>query len=186
MHLVMCYTCWTICVLVSLDWTEPIMILLLHVTCSCICMHTYLTFSISLYIDCVWCFSTCFSLSLLFTLVVSWHLNVSLLRPETLFILGHPLLLTLLPHMFGSVMIKPNRTFQRTFLDETFIWNAKSFCRASPTLTYPLSFTVGVRSHYVMFRSLVNPCLSRSSTPTCMDLTTLYLTLSLTFEVRAM
>ena len=127
------------------------MFLLLHITCSCIFMHTYLTFSIFLYIDCVWCFFACFSLllSLLFTLVASWHLNVSLLHLGTLFIPEHPLLLTLLPHMFDFMMIKPDRTFQRTSLNETFIRNAKSFCRTSLTLTYLLSFTVGVGSHCV-------------------------------------
>ena len=35
------------------------MFLQLHITCSCIFMHTYLTFSIFLYIDCVWCFYVC-------------------------------------------------------------------------------------------------------------------------------
>ena len=135
-------------------------------------MHTYLTFSMYFYIDCVWCVSTCFSLSLslLFTLVVSWHLNVSLLHPRTLFVSRHPLLLTLLPLLFSSVMKKPDKTFRRTFLDETFIRNAKSFCRTSLTLTYPLSFTVGVGSHCMTSRSLVHPYRFRSSTPTCMDL----------------
>ena len=36
--------------MVGLDWAEPMMILLLHVTCSCIFMHTYLTFNIFIYI----------------------------------------------------------------------------------------------------------------------------------------
>jgi len=72
--------------------------------------------------------------------------------------------------MFGSVMIKPDRTFWRTSLDEAFIRNVKSFFQISPTLTYPLSFVVRVRSHYVTSRSLVHPCLFRSSTPTYMDL----------------
>ena len=39
MHLVVCYTCWTVCVLVGLDWAEPMMLFTLHVTCSCIFMH---------------------------------------------------------------------------------------------------------------------------------------------------
>ena len=121
----------------------------------------------------------CFSLSLLFTLIASWHLNVNLLCPETFFVLGHPLLLTLLPHTFGSVMRRPNRTSLRTFLEKAFIWNAKSFCQTSPTLTYPLSFTVGVGSHCVTSRSLVYPCLSRSSTSTCMDLIIRYFSLLL-------
>ena len=159
------------------------MFLLLHITCSCIFMHTYLTFSIFLYIDCDWCFSASLSLSF-FQLVALWHLNENLLHPGTFFDSGHLLLLILLPHMFDSMMIKPDRTFRRTFLDELFIRNTKSFCRTSPTLTYPLSFTVVVGSHYVMSRSLVHPCLYRSSTLTCMDLIIQYLSLSLAFEVR--
>ena len=38
------------CVLVGLDWTELVIFLLLHITCSYIFVHTYLTFSIFLYI----------------------------------------------------------------------------------------------------------------------------------------
>ena len=105
---------------------------------------------------------------------------------ETLFVPGHPLLLILFPHMFGSVMIKPDRTFRRNFLVKAFIRNAKSFCWTSPTLTYPLSFTVRVRNHCVKSRSLIHPCLFKSSTPTCMDLITQYLSLLLAFEVRAL
>ena len=54
--------------LVGLDWAEPMMFLLLHITCSCIFMHTYLTFSIFLYIDYDWCFFACLSLSLLLSI----------------------------------------------------------------------------------------------------------------------
>ena len=95
MDLDVCYICWTVWVLEGLDWVEPMMILLLHATYSCIFMHTYLTFNIFQYIWIVWDFSECFSffpLTLEFTLVRQWHLNVSLLRLEILFILGHRLL----------------------------------------------------------------------------------------------
>ena len=175
------------CVLLGLDWAESMMFLLLHITCSCIFMHTYLRFSIFFYIDCVWCFSACFSLplSLLFTLIASWHLNVNLLRLRTLFVLGHSLLPSLLPHTSSSFMRRTKRTSLRTFLDKTFIWNAKSFCRTSLILIYLLSFIVGVGSYCVTFRSLVHPCLYKSSTPTCMNLIIQYLSLLLTFEVRA-
>ena len=64
-----CLLCWNDCVLVGLDWVEPMMFLLLHITCLCIFMHTYLTFSIFLYIDCDWFFSACVSLS--FSLILS-------------------------------------------------------------------------------------------------------------------
>ena len=125
------------------------------------------------------------SLSLLFTLVATWHLNVNLLRPGTLFVPRQPLLLIPLLLPSDSVMRRPNRTSLRTFLDEAFIRNAKSLCRTSPTLTYPLSSTIGLRSHCVTSRSLVHPCLFKSSTPTCMDLIIQYLSLLLVFEVRA-
>ena len=59
-----CLLCWNDCVLVGLDWAKPMMFLLLHFTCSCIFMHTYLTFSLFLYIDCDWCFAACLFLSL--------------------------------------------------------------------------------------------------------------------------
>ena len=39
----MCYICWTICVLLGLDWVEPMMYLNLHDTCSWIFIHMYLT-----------------------------------------------------------------------------------------------------------------------------------------------
>ena len=65
-------------------------------------------------------------------------------------------------------MRMPERTSRRTFLDEVFIRNAESFWRTSPTLTFPLSFTVRDRSHCVTSWSLVQPCWSRSFTPTCM------------------
>ena len=122
------------------------------------------------------CFGTFLSVSFFFphSLVyvsVSWHQNVSLLCPRTLLVPGHLLLLLIPPSLlFGFVMSKPERTFQRTFLNEAFIRNAKSFCRTSPTLTYPLSFIVGVESHCVTSWSPVHPCWSRSFTSTCMDL----------------
>ena len=119
-------------------------------------------------------------------LVALWNLNVNLLRAGILFVLGQPLLLILLPYMSGSMMIKLDRTFLRTFLDKAFIWNAKSFCQTSLTLTYPLSFIVGVGSHCVTSWSLVHLCLYRSSTLTCMELIIQYLPLLLTFEVHAL
>ena len=80
-------------------------------------------------------------------------------------------------------MMMPIRNSRRTFLDEVFIRNAKSFWRTSPTLTFPLSFIVGNGSHCVTSRSLVLSCLSRSFTPTCMGLIIHYLFSSLAFEV---
>ena len=123
-------------------------------------MHTYSLFNILVIFEKCWDFFDCLSLSLSFRLCYSclWHLNESLLRLGTLFVLGHPLPLILLLHIFGSVMRMPVRPSQRTFLDKAFILNAESFWRTSLTLTYPMSFTVGVGSHCVTFQSHVHSC----------------------------
>ena len=42
------------CLLVGLDWAEPMMNLFLHVTCSCILMHTFLQFYIYIDISVAW------------------------------------------------------------------------------------------------------------------------------------
>ena len=146
------------CVLVGLNWAKPMMFLMLHVTCSCICTFIYLYSDI----DLRWCFFACFSfsLSLFLLLVALWHLNRNLLRPRTLFIPEHLLLLPLLIlHHFpsGSAMIKPIRTFWRTFPNATFIQNAKSFYRIFLILTFPLLSIVGVGSYCVASWSLVLP-----------------------------
>ena len=39
------------CVLLGLDWVEPMMLFMLHIICSCIFMHMYLQFFYILYID---------------------------------------------------------------------------------------------------------------------------------------
>ena len=136
-------------VLVGLDWAEPMMFLNLHVICSCIRTFIFL-YS---YIFCVGTFLIVF-LSLSLHSCVSlllWHLNTNLLR------LGHLLPLTLHHPLFGFVMRTLERTSWRTFVNETFIQNVMSFCQTFLTLTYPLSFTVGVGSHFVTSRSLVPP-----------------------------
>ena len=78
------------CVLVGLDWAEPMMLFILHVTCSCI-SHTYvLSFQYTYYI---WTALGLFWLSLSLPLssfalisLCLWHLNASLFRPRTLFV----------------------------------------------------------------------------------------------------
>ena len=62
-----------VCVLIGLDWAEPIMQFLLHVTCSCISHSYVLLFNIFDIFENVWDFFVClsFSPSLLFMLVVS-------------------------------------------------------------------------------------------------------------------
>ena len=125
-----------------------------------------------------------FPLSVWNCLERQWHRNIDLLRPGTVFVLGHRLLLILPPLLFDSVMRMPERTSWRTFLDEVFIQNAESFCQILPTLTYPMSFTIGVGSHCVTSRSHVLLCKSKSFTPTCMDLILQYLPFILAFDVH--
>ena len=122
--LLLCY------VLVGLDWAEPMMYLNLHVICSCIFMHTYPSCFYVLILNLFGAFLIVY-LSLFLTLVASWHLNVNPFRPGTLFVSGHLLLLLLLTPfhlMYSSIMKRPSRTSQRTFHDEAFIRNTKSFC----------------------------------------------------------
>ena len=118
-------------------------------------LHAYVPSSFYIcYIVFCWCFSDCLSLpvSLFLTLVASWHLNVNPFCPGTLFVSGHLLLLlhlTPLHLTYGSMIRRPSWTSRRTFYDKAFIRNAKSFCQIFLTLTYPLSSTVRVGSHYV-------------------------------------
>ena len=86
--------------------------------------------------------------------------------------------------LFDFVMMMPTRHSRRTFLDEVFIRNTKSYWQTSPTLTFPLSFTVGNGSHCVTSRSLVLSCSFRSFTSTCMGLIVQYLSSLLAFEVH--
>ena len=122
-------------------------------------MHTYLQVSIFVILHLVGAFLIVFlPLSLILTLVASWHLNINPLCPGTHFILRHLLLLLLLTPLHltsGSVMRRPNWTFLRTFHDKAFIQNAKSFYQTFLTLTYPLSSTKRVGSHYVAPQSCV-------------------------------
>ena len=123
-------------------------------------MHTYSLFNILAIFELFGAFLiiSFFPLFLLFTLVVSMALSVNPLRPRTLFVLGHRLLLILLLLIFGFMMRMPERTFRKTFLDKVFIRNVESFWRTSLTLTYLMSFIVGVGSHYVTSWSHVHPC----------------------------
>ena len=76
--------------LVGLDWAEPMMQFLLHVTCSCIPMHTY-SFSIYLlYLNCLelYLIVSFFPFSLLFTLVVSMAPKYKSTPPQNLLCFG--------------------------------------------------------------------------------------------------
>ena len=125
------------------------------------------------------------SLSFFLLLVALWHLCENLPHPRALFIPRH-LTMILLLHTIGSVMIMPVRTFRRTFHDMAFVRNTKSSYWIFPILTFPLSSIVRVGSHCVASRSLALLWSYKSFTPTCTDLNTLYLSLSLAFRVRAL
>ena len=87
------------CVLVGLDWAEPMMQFLLHVTCSCISHAYVLDFSIYLlYLKCIGAFLilSFFPLSILFTLVVSMAPKRKSIPAQNLFI-PVPLRLLILP-----------------------------------------------------------------------------------------
>ena len=110
----------------GLGWAHDVFNVACYMFMHFSCIHTF----ISLYFD-IELFGTflfvllSLSLSLSLSLVVLWHLSENLLSPGTLFVPRHLFLISL--HlMSGSVMIKPVRTFWRTFPDKAFIWNAKS------------------------------------------------------------
>ena len=143
-------------------------------------MHTYHSFpSFDIIVD--WYFLLV-SLSF-FWIVCAWHLSANPLRPGTLFVLLHLLLLILLLFTSGSMMRRPIRTSQRTSPDVVFIWNAKSFFLTSPILIYPSLLTVGVGNSFVISRSVVPLWSYRSSAPICTDLIITYIAFSLLFEV---
>ena len=101
------------CVLVGLDWAEPMMFLMLHVTYSCI-FHAYVpSFLYVLILNCLVLFFLSLSLSLsLFPLLAALrHLSENLHRLGTLFIPGH-LFLILPLLMSGFVMTRPVWTSQ--------------------------------------------------------------------------
>ena len=113
MHFKCVITMLNCCVLVSLDWAEPMMFLSLHVICSCIRTFNSL-YSYILMLLVLLCLSLFLPFSF-FQLVASWHLYENPLCPRTLFIMGLLLLLTLLL-MFGFVMIKLEGLFGELFL----------------------------------------------------------------------
>ena len=124
----MCVSKLELCVLLGLDWVEPMMQFSLHVTCSCI-VHAYVPFHSHFWyslLTVLFCFSPSLSLSLSLSLsriVWAWHPSAKLLCPEILFILGHHLLILLL-FMSSSMMRMPISTSRRTSPNVAFIRNA--------------------------------------------------------------
>ena len=105
--------------LVGLDWAEPMIFLYCMSHVYAFLMHTYSLFNILVIFKLFWDFFDSLSLSPSLSVYVSlclWQLNASLLCPRTLLILGHPLPLILLHHIFSSMMRMPVRPSRRTFL----------------------------------------------------------------------
>ena len=178
--------CWKLCVVwFGLGWTyDAISFSTSHV--HAFFMHTY-PFFFSFVGTLLWlCFSVSLSLSLSLSLSrinCKWHLSANPLHLGTLFILGH--LLLILPLLtFGFMMGRPIRTSWRTSPNMVFIQNATWFYQTFPILLYPLSFTVKDMNLYVRYPWDVPPWLYRSSTPTCMVLIPLYLSLLCILKVQ--
>ena len=155
---------------IGLGWAHDAISFACHMFMHSPCIHALFLIYL-LYLKCVGIFwlSLSLPLSFLFTLVMFIAPKRKSTPSQNPLRFGYrlPLILLLIS---GSVMRMPERTSRRTFLDEVFIWNVESFWWTSPTLTFPMSFTVGVGCHCVTSRSHVRPCWSRSFTPTCMDL----------------
>ena len=178
-------------VLVGLDWVEPRMQFILHVTYSCI-SHAYeLYFLIYLlYLNCVGAFLiVSFSLPLfLFTLVVSMAPkrksapSRNPLRSETSSSSSNPTPSHIRFHDEDARKAFSENFSRRGIHSERRVILA-DFVDTNVPNVIPMSFTVGVGSHCVTSQSYVHPCWSKSFTPTCMDLIFQYLILSLAFEV---
>ena len=133
----------------GLGWAHDVYFVACHMFIHFSCICTILFFPlILLLIGTLLLLSLSLSLS---RIVCTWHLSAKLLRPETLFVQGHPFLLILLPLMLGSLMIKPVRTFRRTSPNMAFIQNATLSYRTSLLLIYRLSFTGGDGNLYVRY-----------------------------------
>ena len=164
----------------GLGWAHDAISFACHMFMHFPCIRTLFSIYL-LYLILLGTFLIVFSFSLSLSVYVSQCINP--LQPGTLFILVllRPLILHYL--IFGFVIMMPLRHSWRTFLDKTFIRNARSYCQTLLTSTFPLSFTVGDESHCVTSQSPVLSCLSRSFTPTCTGLIIQYLFSSLAFEV---
>ena len=113
--------------LVGLDWAKPVMFL-----CCMSHVHAFScirTFNSLYYFILILLVLFCLSLSLPLSLScvsLLYGTQMQIHCPKTLFVLGHPFLLLILFLLtYSSMMIKPERTFRRTFLDQAFIRNAK-------------------------------------------------------------
>ena len=133
----------------GLGWTHDVFIVTCHMFMHFSCIRTILFFIfILLLIGTFLLVSLSLSLSF-FRIVCAWHLSANSLHPRTFFVSRHLLLLILHLLMSGSVMIKPVRTFRRTFLNVAFIRNAMLSYWTSLILIYWLSYISGDGSLFV-------------------------------------
>ena len=171
------------CVLLGLDWVEPMMQFLLarHMFMYISCIRTLYFISI-----CFGLWLCVLSLSLSLSWIdYTWHPSTNLLWFGTLFIPGHYLLLLIFPFFtFGSAMKRPIKTSLRTFLNVAFIWSAMWFCWILPTLLYSMSFTLRDGNLFVRYPWGVPSCSYKSFTPICTVSIPLYLSLLRYSEVH--
>ena len=165
------------CVLLGLDWVEPMMYLSLHVTYSRI-FRAYIP-SI-LYILIYWCSLVlfCVFLSLSLSLSLSLALACSM-APKCK---STPSWNPLRSGASSSSPFDPTLSHvqfhddkaRKDFLENFFRWGIhlerQVIYRIFPILTFPLSSTIGVGSHCVASRSRALPWSYRSFTPTCTEL----------------
>ena len=131
------------------------MLLFLHVTCSCITMHFFFL-SLASFLACL-----LFSLSLSFRL---WHTRNPFLRRTRYLVVVLPLLLLSILET-GSVIQNLKRILRRIFVTNRFIRNGKLLCPIFQTLFYLMCLAVGVGNLSVRNPLNVPACLYRSSTP---------------------
>ena len=134
-----------------LGWAHDVILVAQHMIMHFSYIRTILFFLfILLLIGTFLLLSLSLSLSLsLFRIVCAWHPSANSLHPRTFFVSRHLLLLILHLLMSGSVMIKPVRTFRRTFLNVAFIRNATLSYWTSLILIYWLSYISGDGSLFV-------------------------------------
>ena len=148
----------------------PMMLLFLHVTCSCIPMHH--SFHISIFL------SVCLAIFLFLSfLTMAPKKSIPSKNPISHCVVLLLLLLLLLLFEIGFVIQNPKRILMRTSITRRFIRNARLSCLISQTHLYPVCLALEVRNHSVRNLSNVQACLYKSSTPTYIRSIPLFLSL---------
>ena len=173
----MCVSLLESCVLVGLDWAEPMTIFLLHVTWPCI-IHAFSFLIIGTLCD--WHFSVYLSISLSLSLLMAPKRksapSQNPLRFEASSSNPTPLSVQFCDE-------KTHQDFSENFSRVAFIWNATWFYQIFLILLYLLSFIVDDGNLYVRYPWAVPLWSYRSSTPICTVSIPLYLGLLYKFKV---